>query len=98
MGGRRRSDSKSIPTCFDTPAVRFARCDQLTRGLPPPRRCPCRRTKRKRPGNRGALKFQPVRASGCDLGRLDLQKLTRTRDRDRPRLHRLRYLAHEVDV
>src|SRR5215475_12169722 len=27
-------------------AVRFARCDQLTGGLPPPSRCPCRRTKK----------------------------------------------------
>ena len=56
------------------------------------------RAKRKRPGNRGAPKFQPVRASGSDLGRFDLQKLTGARDWDRPRLHRLRDLAHEVDV
>ena len=42
--------------------------------------------------------FQPVRASGSDLGRLDLQELAGTCDRDRPRLHRLRNLAHEVDV
>src|SRR3989441_11927670 len=54
--------------------------------------------KRKRPGIRGAPKIQPVRASGGDLGRLDLQKLTGACDRDRPRLHRLRNLAHEVDV
>jgi hypothetical protein len=47
----------------------------------------------------GALPtFNRVRASGCDLSRLDLQKLAGTRDRDRPRLHRLRNLAHEVDV
>jgi len=47
----------------------------------------------------GALpKIQPVRASGSDLGRLDLQKLAGTRDRDRPRLHGLWNLAHEVDV
>ena len=52
----------------------------------------------KRPGIRGAPKIQLVRASGSDLGRLDLQKLTGACDRDRPRLHRLRNLAHEVDV
>ena len=45
----------------------------------------------------GALpKF--ITASGSDLGRLDLQKLAGARDWDRPRLHRLRNLAHEVDV
>ena len=33
------------------------------------------RPKRKRPGNRAAPKIQPVRASGSDLGRPDLQKL-----------------------
>ena len=55
-------------------------------------------TIRKRPGNRGAPKFQPVRASGRDLGRFDLQKLAGARDWDRPRLHCLRNLAHEVDV
>src|SRR6202040_1506187 len=55
------------------------------------------RAKRKRPGNRDAPKFQPVRASGSDLGRFDLQKLTGARDWDRPRLHRLRDLAHEAD-
>src|ERR1700730_3929970 len=54
--------------------------------------------KRKRPGIRGAPKIQPVRASGGDLGRLDLQKLTGACDRDRPSLHRLRNLALEVDV
>src|SRR5947207_11364236 len=54
------------------------------------------RAKRKRPGNRGAPKFQPVRDSGSDLGRFDLQKLAGARDWDRPRLHRLRDLAHEV--
>src|SRR5438046_1006543 len=36
--------------------------------------------------------------SGSDLGRFYLQKLTGARDWDRPRLHRLRDLAHEVDV
>src|SRR5258708_4091047 len=51
-----------------------------------------------RPGNRGAPKIQPASASGSDLGRLDLQELARARDRDRPRLHGLRNLAHEVDV
>ena len=56
------------------------------------------RAKRKRPGNRDAPKFQPVRASGSDLGRFDLQKLAGARDWDRPRLHCLRNLAHEVDV
>src|SRR6266566_3777415 len=42
--------------------------------------------------------IQPVRASGSDFGRLDLQELAGARDRDRPRLHRLRNLAHEVNV
>ena len=37
-------------------------------------------------------------ASGSDLGRLNLQEFAGTCDRDRPRLHRLRNLAHEVDV
>jgi hypothetical protein len=32
------------------------------------------------------------------LGRLDLRNLAEARDRDRPGLHRLRELAHEVDV
>jgi hypothetical protein len=54
--------------------------------------------KRKRPGNRGAPKMQLVRASGSDLGRLHLQKPTGACNRDRPRLHRLRDLAHELDV
>src|SRR5215216_4418471 len=36
--------------------------------------------------------------SGSDLGRLDLQELTGARDRNRPGLHRLWDLAHEVDV
>ena len=36
--------------------------------------------------------------SGSDLGRLDLQELAGICDRNRPRLHRLRNLAHEVDV
>jgi hypothetical protein len=39
-----------------------------------------------------------LRASGRDLGRFDLQKLAGARDWDRPRLHRLRNLAHEVNV
>src|SRR6202521_4684625 len=39
-----------------------------------------------------------LRVSGSDLGRFDLQKLAGARDWDRPRLHRLRNLAHEVDV
>src|SRR5439155_10553049 len=43
-------------------------------------------------------KIQPVIASGSDLTRLDLQKLTRACDRDRPRSHRLRNFAHKVDV
>ena len=54
--------------------------------------------KRKRPDNRGAPKLHPVRPSGSDLGRLDLQELAGACDRDRPRLHRLWDLAHEVDV
>jgi hypothetical protein len=45
----------------------------------------------------GALPIQPVGVSGSDLG-LDLQELAGTRDRDRPKLHRLRNLAYEVDV
>src|ERR1700731_1424882 len=39
--------------------------------------------------SRGAPKIQPASASGSDLGRLDLQELAETCDRDRPRLHRL---------
>ena len=35
---------------------------------------------------------------GSDLGRLDLQEFAGTRERDRPRLHRLRNLVHKVDV
>src|SRR4029077_9898130 len=50
------------------------------------------------PKTRGTPKLQPVRTSGSDLGRLDLQTLTGACDRDRPRLHRLRNLALEVDV
>jgi hypothetical protein len=34
-------------------AVRFARCDQLTRGLPPPNQCPCRAHQRKEAPARG---------------------------------------------
>src|SRR5712672_4849966 len=37
-------------------------------------------------------------ASGSNLGRLDVQDFAEARDRDRPRLHGLRDLAHEVDV
>jgi hypothetical protein len=50
----------------------------------------------KRPENPGHSKLKPARTSGSDLGRLDLQDFAR--DRDRPRLHRLRDLALEVDV
>jgi len=42
--------------------------------------------------------FNRSEPSGSDLGRFDLEKLTGARDRDRPRLHRLRDFAHEVDV
>jgi hypothetical protein len=49
------------------------------------------------PESGGAPNFK-VKASGSDLARLDLQKLAGACDRDRPRLHRLRNLAHEVDV
>jgi len=52
----------------------------------------------KAPRKPGRSQIQPVKVSGSDLGRLDLQKLAGARDRDRPRLHRLRNLAHEVDV
>src|SRR5580704_9816101 len=61
-------------------------------------RTPCRAHKRKRPESRGAAKIQPASASGSNLGRLDLQELAGTCDGDRPSLHRLRNLAHEVDV
>ena len=47
---------------------------------------------------RGTPKLQPAGTSGSDLGRLDLQDFAGARDRDRPRLHRLRDLALEVDV
>jgi hypothetical protein len=52
----------------------------------------------KAPRHRGAPKLHPVRPSGGELSRLDLQDFAGTRDRDRPRLHRLWDLAHEVDV
>ena len=42
--------------------------------------------------------YHPVRSSGGELGRLDLQDFARAHDRDRPRLHRLWDLAHQVDV
>jgi hypothetical protein len=54
--------------------------------------------KRKRPDKRGAPKLHPVRSSGGELGRLDLQDFAGARDRDRPGLHCLWDLAHEVDV
>jgi len=66
--------------------------DRALGALPPERH------KRKRPDNRGAPKLHPVRSSGGELGRLDLQDFAGTRDRDRPGLHRLWDLAHEVDV
>ena len=56
------------------------------------------KSKRKRPDNRGAPKLQAVRPSGSQLGRLDLQDPAGARNRDRPRLHRLWDLAHQVDV
>ena len=46
----------------------------------------------------GALPKFNRRASGSNLCRLDLQELVGTCDRDRPSLHGLRNLAHEVDV
>ena len=54
--------------------------------------------KRKRPDNRGAPKLHPVRSLGGELGRLDIQDFAGARDRDRPGLHCLWDLAHEVDV
>src|SRR6266508_3255929 len=54
------------------------------------------RSKKSAPETGALPKF--AGASGSDLGRLDLQKLAGARDWDRPRLHRLRNLAHEVDV
>ena len=41
---------------------------------------------RKRPEKPGHFQFQPIKTSGSDLGRLDLQELAGTCDRDRPRL------------
>ena len=52
---------------------------------------------RKRPDT-GALLNCGQSASGSDLGRLDLQDPAEARNRDRPRLHGLWDLAHEVDV
>src|SRR6202049_1843257 len=52
----------------------------------------------KAPQYRGAPKLHPVRSSGGELGRQDLQDFAGTRDRDRPRLHGLWDRAHEVDV
>jgi hypothetical protein len=69
----------------------------LTRGFPPSR-MPSWANKRKRPDKRGAPKLHPVRSSGGELGRLDLQDFAGARDRDRPGLHCLWDLAHEVDV
>ena len=56
------------------------------------------KSKRKRPDNRGAPKLQAVRPSGSQLGRLDLEDPAGARNLDRPRLHRLWDLAHQVDV
>ena len=42
--------------------------------------------------------MHPVRSSGGELGRLDLQDFAGVRDRDRPGLHCLWDLAHQVDV
>ena len=78
--------------------AQVARRDRFTRGLPAPRSMPSWAHKRKRPDTPGAPKLHPVRPSGGELGRLDLQDLAGTRVRDRPRLHRLWNLAHEVDV
>src|SRR3977135_1037307 len=39
-----------------------------------------------------------IKPSGSDLGRLDVQDFAGASDGDRPRLHGLRDLAHEVDV
>jgi hypothetical protein len=57
-----------------------------------------RHTNESAPDTGGTPKTQPVRASGSDLGRLDVQDFAGARDRDRPRLHGLWDLAHEVDV
>ena len=54
------------------------------------------RPETKAPPFRGAP--NQARWPGSDLGRLDLQEFAGTRDRDRPRLHRLRNLVHKVDV
>ena len=61
-------------------------------------RAPRVRSKRKRPGNRGAPKIQTGKSLTQRSGRLYLQNLTGACDRDGPRLHRLWNLAHEVDV
>ena len=52
----------------------------------------------KRPRQRGAPPNFKIKASGGQLGRLDIQHFVGAHDRDRPRLHGLRDLAHEVDV
>jgi hypothetical protein len=51
-----------------------------------------RHTNESAPENQGAPNFK-VKASGSDLGRLDVQDFGGARDRDRPRLHGLRDLA-----
>ena len=52
----------------------------------------------KAPRQPGAPKLHPVRSSGGELGRLDFQDFAGARDRDRPGLHCLWDLAHQVDV
>jgi hypothetical protein len=69
-------------------------------GLSPPASTPCLHAwhTMKAPRKPGRSQNSTASASGSDLGRLDLQELAGTCDRDRPRLHRLRNIAYEVDV
>ena len=62
-------------------------------GLVTSKSMPSGARKRKRPDNRGAPKLHPVRSSGGELDRLDLQDFAGARDRDRPGLHCLWDLA-----
>jgi hypothetical protein len=62
------------------------------------RHCSSRPDKTKAPRMLGRFQNSTAGASGCDLGRLYLEELAGTYDRDSPRLHGLRNLSHEVHV
>ena len=101
--------SSSLPAACSTcvPSAHFsankrersqflARASQWVRAALLARRVCWPRPETKAPPFRGAP--NQTGWPGSDLGRLDLQEFAGTRDRDRPRLHRLRNLVHKVDV